>query len=206
MAVIRNRWHFRTMPLGNRLINRGVIKFSPTPVKAELLRSLMPETEDFVFRVNAHQRSIGRGPTYRSRLLCACVAWFIAGLVFFIGFASKVQAQISTAAVVGTMTDSSGAAVVGVKVTATNIDTGLVYASETNGSGEFVIPALPPGRYKVQGVLAGFKTWQIPEVTLAVGDRFRADSRMEIGQIQQSVEVRADTAALCRPNQRRWVL
>jgi len=94
------------------------------------------------------------------------------------------------------MTDNSGAAVAGVKVTATNIDTGLRYTGEANASGEFVIPALPPGRYRLQGELSGFKTWQIPEVTLAVGDRFRADATMQIGQMQQSIEVRADTAGL----------
>src|SRR4051794_8946748 len=150
----------------------------------------------FVFRANAYQDSfVGRAARPWSRLVGVCAS-LIAGLLFFTGLAPIVQAQISTAAVVGTITDNSGAALSGVKVTATNIDTGLTYAGETNPSGEFVIPALPPGRYKIQGAAAGFKTWQIPEVTLAVGDRFRADSKMEIGQMQQSVEVRADTAAL----------
>ena len=157
---------------------------------------LNPKKEKFVFRTNVHPRSIGRGATNRSRLSSVLAACFVAGLVFVAGLTPVVQAQISTAAVVGTMTDHSGAAVAGVKVTATNIDTGLTYNGETNASGEFVIPALPPGRYKIQGVLTGFKTWQIPEVTLAVGDRFRADAIMEIGQMQQSIEVRADPASL----------
>src|SRR3982750_4428263 len=150
-----------------------------------------------VFRTKPYRTaSIEGGHTYWSSLLLVYARWSVAGLLFFTGLAPVAEAQISTAAVVGTMTDSSGGAVGGVKVTATNIETGLIYTGETNSSGEFVVPALPPGRYKVQGALSGFKTWQIPEVTLAVGDRFRADSKMEIGQMQQSVEVRADTGAL----------
>jgi hypothetical protein len=153
-----------------------------------------------VNRAKANQPSIRSGSIYRNcfpnHFLSICAKYFIAGLLSAGGVVPMARAQISTAAVVGTMTDASGAALAGVKVTATNADTGLAYNGETNTSGEFVIPALPPGRYKIQGVLAGFKTWQIPQVTLAVGDRFRADSKMEVGQIQQSVEVHADAAGL----------
>ncbi len=147
-------------------------------------------------RARAYPVAIGRDRRFRDRCFRLGVAWCAAALVLLTMLAPVIQAQISTAAVVGTMTDTSGATLAGVKVTATNLDTGLTYSGETNTSGEFVIPALPPARYRIQGMLSGFKTWQMQAVTLAVGDRFRADSIMEIGQMQQSVEVRADTASL----------
>jgi hypothetical protein len=50
-------------------------------------------------------------------------------------------------------------------------------------------PVLPVGRYSIKLVNSGFKTWTIPEVTLAIGDRLREDVRLELGSLQQSVEV-----------------
>src|ERR1700686_2025172 len=80
-------------------------------------------------------------------------------------------AQVSTADIVGTVTDASSAVVAGVKVIATNLATDLTYTGVSNGSGEFTIPLLPAGRYKIEASLTGFKAWTIPEVELTIGDR-----------------------------------
>ena|ERR1019366_5457537 len=99
-----------------------------------------------------------RGPLRRSIFSSSLTGSFLVGLLLASMFASVVQAQVSTAAIVGTTTDSSGAIVPGVKVTATNLATNLTYTGETNNRGEFVIPVLPPGQYKVQCEITGFKT------------------------------------------------
>lgn len=120
-----------------------------------------------MFKHESRTSSLAQTSICRTPISLILVA-FAARLLFVSGLSPVLQAQMSTAAVVGTMTDSSGGAVAAVKMTATNIDTGLNYSGETNSSGDFVIPALPPGRYRIQGVLTGFRTWQIPEVMLAV--------------------------------------
>jgi outer membrane receptor protein involved in Fe transport len=110
--------------------------------------------------------------------------------------AGTLHAQVSTADIVGTVTDSSQAVMAGVMVTVTNLATGLTYKGVSNTRGDYSIPLLPPGQYRIQAELAGFKTWSVPGITLSVGDRFRADAKMEVGGVEQTVQVTAETAAL----------
>jgi hypothetical protein len=105
-------------------------------------------------------------------------------------------AQVSTADIVGTVTDASNAIVAGVKVTATNLATDLIYVGASNASGEFTIPLLPAGHYKIEADITGFKSWTIPEVELTIGERLRVSPRLEVGSIGQSVEVSSEAAAL----------
>lgn len=106
------------------------------------------------------------------------------------------RAQVSTADIVGTVTDATGAIVPGVTVTARNTDKGQVFTGASNERGEYVIPQLPAGPYQIKAEFTGFKTWVLPSVTLASGDRFRADVHLEIGSAEQSVEVTAAPPAL----------
>ena len=107
-----------------------------------------------------------------------------------------LRAQVATADIVGTVTDTTEALVVGAKITATNLATGLTYSSVTNNRGDYSIPLLPAGRYRIQAEMPGFKSWNIPGIDLAIGDRFRADARLEVGAMEQSVQVTAESAAL----------
>ena len=68
-------------------------------------------------------------------------------------------AQISSATLVGTVKDLTGAVVGGAKVDARNNATGAVRSTTTDGSGEYSIPNLPAGRYAVTVTVAGFKTF-----------------------------------------------
>jgi hypothetical protein len=104
--------------------------------------------------------------------------------------------QVSTADIVGTVSDASGAVVAGVKVTATNLATDLTYSAVSSSSGEFAISLLPTGHYKVQADLTGFKSWTVPDVEVTIGERLRVSPRLEVGSMGQSVEVVAEAAAL----------
>ena len=110
--------------------------------------------------------------------------------------ASLLSAQVSTADIVGTVSDSSGAVISGVKVTATNLNTGLPYTAVSNASGDFIISQLQIGHYKITAEATGFKQWTIPDIGLAIGDRFRADAKLEIGTGLQSVDVTAEAPAM----------
>lgn len=106
------------------------------------------------------------------------------------------SAQVNTADILGTVTDASGAVLPGAKITVENLDTNLTRSTTSDSSGSFLVTLLPVGRYRVRAELAGFRTFNVPEVSLALGDRLRLDAHMEVGQIEQSVEVTAQTTAL----------
>jgi hypothetical protein len=63
-----------------------------------------------------------------------------------VAFAAALCAQEYRATITGTITDSSGAAVRGARVSAINLQTGLTLKSETNAQGHYVIPYLLPGQ------------------------------------------------------------
>ena len=78
-------------------------------------------------------------------------------------------ASAQEASVVGTIADESKAVLPGVTVTATNLETGGQTVAVTDERGEYRLPKLPPGRYKVQAELSGFATVVMPVVELLVG-------------------------------------
>jgi hypothetical protein len=122
--------------------------------------------------------------TIRSVILVLCLA--VAGL----------QAQLNTADIVGTITDASGAVLADVVVTAENLVTRATRQTKSDSTGNYLLPLLPIGRYTVRAEMSGFRTWSVPELALAVGDRARLDVRMEVGAIEQTIEVQAQAPAL----------
>jgi hypothetical protein len=119
---------------------------------------------------------------------------WIAALLLFLGIAA--WAQQTTADVLGTVTDSSGAVLTGVKITIHNLATAADYTATSDTSGAYMVTLLPVGRYSLRAVASGFQTWTVPEVTLAIGDRLRQDIRLQVGALEQSVEVTASSPAL----------
>ena len=63
--------------------------------------------------------------------------------------------------------------------------------SNATSDGNYLITQLPAGHYRITAEKEGFKTWSRPDVDLSIGDRYRADARLEVGQITQTVEVQA---------------
>jgi hypothetical protein len=116
-------------------------------------------------------------------------------LLFGTWIASSI-AQVSTADIIGTAFDPTGAVLVGAHITVTNLSTGLVRTVTSNENGNFLVPALPVGQYSVKAEMSGFKTFTVADVALAEGDRLRIDEHMEVGQATESVNVTAQTPAL----------
>src|SRR5260370_40276366 len=73
----------------------------------------------------------------------------------------------TTASIKGTVTDATGAAVVGAKVTAKG-PLGVERSSQTNSVGDYEVPALPPGNYTVEVQMKGFQSQQAKGVVLEV--------------------------------------
>jgi carboxypeptidase family protein/TonB-dependent receptor-like protein len=97
--------------------------------------------------------------------------------------------SLSTATLTGRVTDSNAAAIVGAKVDANNIDTNLTFSTVTNTEGLFVIPNLPPGRYRIFVQKDGFQTIVKPDVTLHVQDITSLSFSMQPGSLIQSVTI-----------------
>lgn len=124
-------------------------------------------------------------------------------LIWMLAFTGAAFAQNTTADVVGTVTDSSGAVVSGATVELTNIDTQEKRVVTSGGGGEFTFTLLKPSRYSLTVTASGFKLFKISSFALAAGDRAREDVRLEIGGVGETIEVDAappslhtDTAAL----------
>jgi hypothetical protein len=91
--------------------------------------------------------------------------------------------------VLGAVTDSSGAAVVGAKVTLTEANTNVSHTGQSNESGNFVFPDLPPGNYSVTVEMTGFKKEQRRDVALLVNTTQRVDIQLQPGNITETIEV-----------------
>ena len=117
-------------------------------------------------------------------------------LVLALTAASLLSAQTSTADVVGTAIDNSGSVVPGVKMTVTSLATNLDYSALTDTDGNYRISLLPAAHYRIKAEKPGFDTWLIEDVSLAIGDRYRADVNLSVGSIGQTVIVRGEAPEL----------
>jgi hypothetical protein len=108
----------------------------------------------------------------------------------------RVVAQAVNATLLGTATDSSGAAVAAAKVEIKEVNTGISRITETNDSGNYVFSDLAPGRYQVIAGKAGFKRVIHDAVDVLVNTTVRVDLKLAPGTITETVEVMAETPLL----------
>jgi hypothetical protein len=102
-----------------------------------------------------------------------------------------VSAQQTTAELNGRVTDSSGAVLPGVTVTATQTATGLQRTAVTDGSGAYLITNLPPGPYRLEVTLQGFRTYVQTGLALTVGATPTVNAVLDLGSLEETVTVDA---------------
>ncbi len=117
-------------------------------------------------------------------------------LLAIVLFVTPLQAQVTTADILGTVTDTTGAIVPSATVTATNTATGLVRTQKVSSNGEFTFTQLQPGPYRLVVSANAFKTLTISALTLAAGDRTRADAKLDLGDVSQTVDVQSSAVGL----------
>ena len=103
--------------------------------------------------------------------------------------ATALEAQLTTGSILGTVTDPGGGVVAGATVTATQRDTGFSRAGKTDAAGAYSFPNMPLGRYDVKVERDGFKTKVVGPVTLIVDQKLRTDIALELGRMEETVEV-----------------
>lgn len=107
-------------------------------------------------------------------------------------------AQETSADILGTVSDPSGAVVPGVAVKLTNLGTQITQGTTSNSVGDYVFSLLMPGKYSLSVTAPGFKTVVIPMIALAAGDRNRENAVLATGGANETVTVTADAPLLQR--------
>ena len=102
---------------------------------------------------------------------------------------TRVDAQVTTATLVGLVRDTSAAVIPGATVVATHEGTGVARDSVTDANGEFVLSALPSGPYTVRIELSGFKTISQQGMQLGAGQTVRQTFTLEVGAMAETVTV-----------------
>src|SRR5262249_40141109 len=110
-----------------------------------------------------------------------CFASIYALLLIIIVGVNRLDAQVRTATISGTATDSSGAVLVGAKIVVKNLGTGITQSAITDSQGRYSMPDLPVGEYEVRASATGFQTVVRTGITLTVGGQPVADFTLPTG-------------------------
>jgi carboxypeptidase family protein/TonB-dependent receptor-like protein len=116
--------------------------------------------------------------------------------VALVGLPSTLLAQSYTGRIIGTLKDSSGAVIPRATVTITNQQTDSQEATVTDLEGRYTSVPLPPGAYRVEASLQGFRGASRRDVVVQVNTTVVIDFNLEVGDLTDQVEVRADATLL----------
>jgi hypothetical protein len=116
-----------------------------------------------------------------------------AAMFFGLGFClgGLAIAQTSSAVINGTIRDSSGSAVPGAGLILRNVGTNVELRTASNDSGVFSFLNINPGTYTLETSKVGFRTSKLSQFTLAVNQTSTLDQILEVGSVEQSVNVEA---------------
>jgi hypothetical protein len=115
--------------------------------------------------------------------------------VLFLPPAAFSQGE-TTSAIIGQVSDASGAAVPGATVTVTNKETALKRSARTDDSGRFNFPQLKPGTYSVKVEAQGFESQQNDAVSSGLGQKQTINFVLKVAQAKESIEVSSEAAIL----------
>ena len=118
----------------------------------------------------------------------------LVGIVLLSGVAA--YAQTATGSLAGTITDPNGASVPGAKVVATSTITGARLEATSTDAGLYVFPTLPVSVYNVTVEKTGFKKLNRQNIEIRIAQRVDMNLSLEVGDVQQTVEVSAEAPLL----------
>jgi hypothetical protein len=127
--------------------------------------------------------------------LCRWLVVFLFAFLPQTGWAQNYNATIS-----GTVTDPSGAAIPGAKVTLTSVSSGAVSQTATGTDGFYSFPNLTPGTYNLSGSAPGFSEFVQNGIQLALDQKARQDVQLKVGAAVERVEVSANASPLTFDN------
>ena len=138
-----------------------------------------------------------RNSRSRSREKSFPILLFVAVvLALEFGIADTGFAQVESGTINGTVTDTSGAVLPATRVTVTSAATGQARTTATNNSGQYSVPFLAPGTYKVAVTKDGFATVLQSGLTLQVDQTLALNFTLKPGSVEQTLEVTAQAPPL----------
>ena len=117
--------------------------------------------------------------------------------------ANLAHAQSSNANLSGTVTDSSGAVIVGARLTLSNTASHSIATYQSDDGGRYVFRDLEPGTYSLEAAKAGFETITQTGIVLTINASAHNDIVLKVGAGNQRVEVVASTSLVNRSEERR---
>jgi hypothetical protein len=120
----------------------------------------------------------------------------LVAVAFLFAASTSAFAQTVTGSIRGTITDSAGAAVAGAKITARNVNTGVVSTSITDRSGTYNFQSLLIGTYVVSAQKVGFSTTSNSPFSLEIDQIAKINVKLKVGEVSTTIDVAADTGAL----------
>jgi hypothetical protein len=117
-------------------------------------------------------------------------------LAFLLSITSVAFSQLTTADIVGTVMDATGAVVPNASVVLTNLGTNEKRTGQTNGSGDYNFTLLPVGHYSISVKAGGFQASITKDLAVEAGDRARNDVQLHPGAESTVIEVTASTPLL----------
>jgi hypothetical protein len=127
------------------------------------------------------------------------IATVLLGMRLFMPITASAQGE-TTSAIVGQVSDASGAGVAGASVTIVNAATGLRRAAITGESGRFDFAQLSPGTYLVKVQAEGFEPAKNDDVSAGLGQKQTINFTLKVAQAKESIEVQSDAAILSPEN------
>src|SRR2546426_4698844 len=115
---------------------------------------------------------------------------FVAAIVALIAFGTCLSfAQTSTATILGTVKDTSGALIPGVSITVKHTESGLTRSVVSGERGGYNVPLLPVGAYEITTTMPGFKQVIRSGINLVVGQEAVVDLTLEVGAAAEQITV-----------------
>ena len=120
----------------------------------------------------------------------------LAACCVVVGTAPSLAAQVAAGTITGIVRDRAGAVVAGATVTVTDVATNRQRVVASSGGGVYAAPGLPPGAYRIDVELAGFKPTRREGIRVSTGETVRIDFDLAIGDVREQVTVTADAPML----------
>jgi|AGTN01.1.fsa_nt_gi hypothetical protein len=120
----------------------------------------------------------------------------VAGTMLLAGMA---WAQESRGTIGGRAVDPSGAVVPGVEIKVIHTATNTTSVAKSNDQGNYLVPYLAPGMYRITAQASGFKSFVRDGIEVRTNDRLQVDITLEVGLTNESVTVTAETPLLDAP-------
>ena len=131
---------------------------------------------------------LSRVSASRDGRMTAPSRWLALSLTLFL-FSLSALAQTTAGRILGTLTDQSGAAVPGATIIVTDTQRGTTRTVTSDDTGNYTVPDLQPGTYKIHIEAKGFKTLERPSVQIEVATDVRADFSLQPGQVNEVLTV-----------------